>query len=146
MLTTKATEKMVRQWKMIHAEYREKLKPDRKTGAQVKEYFIKKYSPEQYASAEFASVAEYNIMMNEHEREKLPEGELPRIETYKLSDGQVLVGIDLVTGFFHVECEDIHRAAEIYDDLFLFRGLDEKDLDNCFLTAQYVQLNKKEGR
>ncbi|MCH5199916.1 MAG: hypothetical protein J1F60_03060 [Oscillospiraceae bacterium] len=148
MLTTEPTEETVREWKSIHAEYREKLKPNRKTGVQVKEYFTKKYSPEQYDSAEFASVVEYNIVMNEHEREKLPEDELPQIATYKLGDGQVLVGIDLVTGFIHVECEDTVKAAEIYDDLFLFRGLDEKDIDNFFLTAQYIQCldQKKKGR
>ena len=142
MLTSEPTEEMLQEWKRIHSQWREKLKPNRKSGVQVKDYFIESYSPEQYDSAEFASVVEYNIMMNEHEREKLPEGALPQIATYKLCDGGVLVGIDLTTGFIHVESEDIQRAAEIYDDLFLFRGLDEKDLGNCFLTAQYIQIER----
>ena len=147
MLTTEPTEEMVREWKRIHCEYRDKLKPNRKTGAQVNEYFINRYSPERYDSDEFVSVVEYNIMMNEPNREKLPEGGRPSIAAYKISDGEALVGIDLTTGFIHVECEDIQRAEEIYDDLFVFRGLDEKDIDNFFLTAQYVQcLNKKKGR
>lgn len=147
MLTTEPTEEMVLEWKRIHGEYRDRLKPNRKSGAQVQDYFISRYSPERYDSAEFTSVVEYNIMMNEPNREKLPQGVLPQIAAYKVGDGQVFVGIDLITGFIHVECEEIQRAAEIYDDLFLFRGLDEKDLDNFFLTAQYVQcLNKKKGR
>lgn len=139
MLTTEPTEEMVQEWRRIHGEYREKLKPNRKSGEQVNQYFTEKYSPERYDSAEFVSAVEYNIMMNEPEREKLPEGVLPQIVTYKLCDGTISVGIDLATGFIHVESEDIQRAAEIYDDLFLFRGLDEKDIDNCFLTAQYIQ-------
>ena len=144
MLTEEPTEEMVREWRRIHGEYRDRLKPNRKSGAQVEDYFIERYSPERYDSDEFASAVEYNIMMNEHNREKLPEGELPRIVTYKVNGGDILVGIDLATGFIHVESEDMERAAEIHDDLFLFRGLDEKDIDNCFLTAQYIQLTQKE--
>ena len=147
MLTTEPTPEMIREWKKLHGEYRGKLKPNRKSGAQVREYFISRYSPERYDSDEFASVVEYNIVMNGPNREKLPQGGKPQIVTYKIGDGQVLVGIDLVTGFIHVESEDIRRAEEIYDELFLFRGLDEKDIDNFFLTAQYIQcLNKTKGR
>ena len=144
MLTTEPTEEMVREWRRIHREYRDRLKPNRKSGAQLNDYFIERYSPERYDSSEFASVVEYNIMMNEHNREKLPQGVPTRIVTYKTGDGGILVGIDLTTGFIHVESEDTEKAAEIYDDLFLFRGLDEKDIDNCFLTAQYIQLTQKE--
>ena len=147
MLTVKPTEEMVQEWRRIHGEYRDRLVPNRKTGAQVNEYFINRYLPEQYDSDEFASVTEYNIIMNEHECEKLPQGVQPQIVTYKISDGPVFVGIDLITGFFHIECENIQKMAKIYDDLFLFRGLDEMDLDNCFMTAQYVQsLIKTKGR
>ena len=33
--------------------------------------------------------------------------------------------------------------AKIYDDLFVFRGLDEKDLENYFLVAQYIECREK---
>lgn len=46
----------------------------------------------------------------------------------------MFVGIDLVSGYFYVE-----GSEEIYDDLFAFRGLDERDLDNFFLVAEYVK-------
>ncbi len=83
-------------------------------------------------------------MKNESNREKLPQGAVPQIVAYKAKDSSVLVGIDLVTGFFHIEGKDINRVAEIYDDLFLFRGLDETDIKNYFLVAQYIQcLNNK---
>lgn len=112
----------------------------------MNDYFTDRYSPERYASAEFADVVRYNIVMNEYNREKLPHGAAPRIVTYKVADGPVFVGIDLITGFIHVECEDIQKAAEIYDELFLFRGLDEKDINNYFLTAQYIQCQRKDGK
>ena len=145
MLTEEPTEEMVREWRRIHSECRGKLKPDRKTGAQVNAYFTDRYSPEHYSSPEFVAVVKDNIMLNEHNREKLSSGAHPEILTYTLGNGSVLVGIDLTTGFIHVESEDIQRSAEIYDELFLFRGLDEKDLDNCFLTAQYIQCKKQKG-
>ena len=84
-------------------------------------------------------------MENEHSREKLPQGLAPQIIAYKSKDSSILVGIDLITGFFHIEGKDIKTVTDIYDDLFLFRGLDEKDLKNYFLVAQYIQCsnNKK---
>ena len=145
MLTEEPTEETVREWRRIHSEYRDRLKPDRKTGAQVNAYFTDRYSPERYNSPRFIDIVKDNIMLNEYNREKLPPGAQPEILTYTLDNGSVLVGIDLTTGFIHVESGDIQRAAELYDELFLFRGLDEKDLDNCFLTAQYIQCKKQKG-
>lgn len=144
MLTTEPTEEMLREWRRIHSEYRDRLTPNRKTGAQVNDHFTGRYSPERYNSPEFTAAVKDNIMLNGYNREKLPAGAQPEILTYKLDNGSVLVGIDLTTGFIHVECEDIQRAAEIYDDLFLYRGLDESDLNNCFLTAQYIQCQRKD--
>lgn len=141
MLTVEPTEEMVREWKRLYSEYRDRLKPNRKTGEQVNDYFTRRYSPKRYTSAQFADVVKYNIMMNGHNREKLPPGGQPVIMAYTLEN--VLVGIDLTTGFFHVESEDIQKAEEIYDELFLFRGLDEKDLNNFFLTAQYIQCQSR---
>lgn len=141
MLTTQATPEMVREWKQIYDEYHSSLKPNRKSGQEVNDYFCRRYSPEKFDSADFYDVVKYNIMENEPLREKLPQGEEPRIMTYKTADRSILVGIDLVTGFFHIEGEDIDRVAEIYDDLFVFRGLDEIDLKNCFLVAEYVRLS-----
>lgn len=50
------------------------------------------------------------------------------------------MGIDLVSGEIHVECDDIMKVVYLYDDLFAYRGLDEDDLDNPFLVAEYVKL------
>lgn len=66
---------------------------------------------------------------------------VPHIVAYKA--GNVLAGIDLVSGFFHVESEEIREAQKVYDDLFVFRGLDERDLENYFLVSEYIRLKKK---
>lgn len=139
MLTSKPTSEMIQEWKNIYETYRSSLSPNRKSGEAVKEYFCTKYKPEAFYSSDFIDVVKDNIMMNEANREKLPQGKLPQIVTYTLSDNTILVGIDLVTGFYHIEGEDMEQVACIYDDLFAFRGLDEMDLQNYFLVAQYVQ-------
>ena len=144
MLTTEPTIEMIQEWKCIYNENRDKLKPNRKSGAEINDYMCNKYRFEKLDSLSFHDVVEFNIMKNESNREKLPQGAVPQIVAYKAKDSSVLVGIDLVTGFFHIEGKDINRVAEIYDDLFLFRGLDETDIKNYFLVAQYIQcLNNK---
>ena len=141
MLTTKPTPGMIQKWKNIYNEYHDKLKPNRKTGAEINDYFCSGYLTEKFDSPVFLDVVKSNILLNEFNKEKLPQDMTPRIMAYKVKGA--LVGIDLITGFFHVEGEDTDRISEIYDDLFLFRGLDEKDLKNYFLVAQYIQcLNK----
>jgi len=37
----------------------------------------------------------------------------------------------------------VEGSEQIYDDLFAFRGLDEKDLNNVFMVAEYVKCIKK---
>ena len=140
MLTTKPSSEMIKEWQRIYNDYREQLFANNKTGEEVNNYFVAKYKPVTFTSERFKNVVLYNIMENSHNKEKLPLGLTPDIATY--TTGKILVGIDLVTGFFHIEGEDIKAVAEIYDDLFIYRGLDEKDLDNYFLVAQYVQLKQ----
>ena len=81
------------------------------------------------------------IMENEYDREKLPINALPEIQLYKKED--VWVGIDLKSGYFMVESLNEEKMKEIYDDLFLYRGLDQKDLENFFLVAEYVRLQNE---
>lgn len=139
MLTSKPTPKMIQEWKNIYETYCSSLSTNRKSGEAVKEYFCAKYKPEVFNSSDFIDVVKDNIMMNESNREKLPNGMEPQIVSYAINDNTILVGIDLVTGFYHVEGEDMEQVACIYDDLFAFRGLDKKDLQNYFLVAQYIQ-------
>lgn len=113
---------------------------NRKTGSEIDSYFRNKYSYQIFDNPEFKKVVELNIMENEYSRSKLPDKMNPTIHSYCV--GNVLIGIDSVSGEFHVECEDIKKAAPIYDDLFVYRELDENDLKNYFLVAQYVILTQ----
>lgn len=55
----------------------------------------------------------------------------------------VYIGIDLISGEFYIESEDMEKTALIYNDLFAYRVLDDEDLKNYFLVAQYVSLTKR---
>lgn len=140
MLTTEVIPELVEGWKRIFEANRLSLHPNRKTGKEIDDYFRKKYHYQTFDNEEFRKIVAYNIMENEHSRRKLPQGTRPNPQCY-CKDG-VLVGIDLLSGEFHVECEDINKAAAVYDDLFLYRGLDEEDLKNYFLVAEYIRLSE----
>ncbi len=138
MLTTEPTLEMLQEWKRLHEEYRPKLSPNRRPGAQVEAYFRETYPHTPIDSADLREMIAAEILENLHHAEKLPPDTKPDVRCYM--SGDVLVGIDLVTGHIHAESEDTERMAKLYDALFLYRGLDEKDLENAFLTAEYVRL------
>lgn len=138
MITERPTEAMILEWKRIYETYHAQLHPNRKSGVQVDAYFRAKYPHIAVEDAVWASGAAQCVLENAHSCEKLPEGTRPDIRCYRT--GAALVSIDLVTGEFFVECEDIPKAVPIYDDLFVYRGMDEQDLGNYVLTAEYLRL------
>ena len=82
-------------------------------------------------------------MENAHPNDKLEDGTRPDIRCYRT--GNALVGIDLVSGAFHVEAVDMVEAIPVYNDLFVFRGLSEDDLKNFVLVAEYVRLTQNDS-
>lgn len=140
MLTVEPTPEMLAEWKRIFEEHHTEMKPNRKSGAEVDQYFRRKYLHQIFNDAAFQKVVVLNITGNEFSRNKLPKDVLPNIQSYKT--GNVLVGIDLCTGEFYVESENIKEIVPIHDDLFVYRGLDEEDLKNIFLVAEYVKLTQ----
>lgn len=133
---------MIEEWKKIFQEHHLLLTPNRKTGLELDQYFQDKYPYEIFDSARFKKIVKMNITENEHSLHKLPNREKMDIRTYRIKD--VLIGIEISSGEFHIECEDIEKTAFIYDDLFLYRGLDVDDLNNYFLVAEYVKLQENE--
>ena len=141
MLIKEPTSEMIAEWKRIFEKYHSTLTPNRKSGYEVDNYFREKYSYQLFDNAEFQQMVSLNITENDFLRSKLPKGVLPNIQSYQT--GNVLVAIDLCTGEFHVESENIEEAIPIFDDLFVYRGLDEDDLKNYFLVAEYVKLSRR---
>ncbi len=143
MLTTKPTVEMIEKWKKTFEENRNNLFPNRKNGKEVDEHFKSIYDYEELDSPKHKKIIEYNIMHSNHNKAKLSDGMMPEIAIYKIRNTDILVGIDRVTGFFQVESKDTEKMAEVYDDLFAFRGLDLMDIDNYFLVAQYIECTNK---
>ncbi len=141
MLTTEPTAEMIAEWKRIFESYHSSLTPNRKSGKEVDRYFREKYVYRLLDNAEFREIAALNITENDYFKGKLPKDTLPYIQSYQT--GNVLVAIDLHTGEFHIESENTEEVISIYDDLFVYRGLDEEDLKNFFLVAEYVKLSQK---
>jgi len=141
MLTTQPTAEMIAEWKRIFELHRFTLTPNRKSGSEVDRYFREKYEHRFFDDAAFREIASLNITENDYFSDKLPKGMLPDIQSYQT--GNVLVAIDLCTGEFHIESENVEEVIPIHDDLFVYRGLDEQDLKNFFLVAEYVTLSAK---
>ena len=155
MLIKETTPEMVQEWKAIHVEYRDRLYPNRKNAKEIVNYLREKYPLIEVSDAARDQMVIDNVLMNEPHNEKLPKGKNPHPVVFqiqnnasgkKLYDKQdkifkglpIIVGIELETGFFHVE-----GSSELWDELFAFRGLDEADLENYYLVAEYIHCLRK---
>ena len=134
MITTEVTSEQIENWKQIYSENKNKLVVNRISGKALDNYFVEKYHPIKDAPSQFVDIVVFNAKENDEQE--------PIVSTYVL-EGNIYVGIDLNSGFFQVECEDIDKMRAVWDDLFLVRGLSEKDIDNYVIAAQYILLQKK---
>ncbi len=137
MITKELCRAEIAEMKRVFEVYRPLLHPNRKSGAEVDAYFRSSYQYQLFEDYAFQAAVAANIMENEYFCTKLQDGVQPDIRCYRTGD--VFVGIDLVSGEFHVEAMDMAAAIPVYDDLFVFRGLDEGDLTNYILVAEYVK-------
>jgi len=133
MITEEVTKEQADAWKRLYEEKKAVLKENRITGQELQAYFVGKYHPSVYRSREFEKV----VYLNAQEEG----GEYPDIVTYILN-GDIFVGIDLKSAYFHVECEDTEKMVPVWDDLFIRRGLNRRDRDNFVIAAQYLLLSE----
>lgn len=83
MLTVKPTAEMLAEWKRIFEAHHAAMKPNRKTGTEVDQYFRNKYAHQVFNDAAFQEIVALNITENAFSRNKLPKGVLPNIKSYK---------------------------------------------------------------
>ena len=157
MLMTEATPEMVEEWKRIWVEYRDKLKPNRKTGKEIIDYLTSQYSMTEIFDQEYLNVVSENVLNSEHYLEKLQANTSPSPRAFIINNsgaGQTLyknqdeifnesdifAGIDLSSGCYFVE-----GSSLLWDELCAFQGLDERDIENYFCVAQYIYNLKKHG-
>ena len=91
-----------------------------------------------------------NIILNEFSNQKLC-GKNPIIRLFEVTDKtlykkqekvykgiKIIVAIELNTSYIFVE-----GSSYLYDELVAFTGLDDKDITNYFLVAQYIKCKEK---
>ena len=131
MITTEVTSEQIENWRKIYSENKNKLVVNRISGKALDNYFVEKYHPIKEAPSQFVDIVILNAKENNEQE--------PTVSAYEL-EGNIYVGIDLNSGFFQVECEDVDKMRTVWDDLFLARGLSEEDIDNYVIVAQYILL------
>lgn len=150
MLMTPATPEMIQEWKEIHRQYKNRLKPNRKSGQEIVDYLLAKYSLTPITNSKAKQVIYLNVLENEPLKEKLPKGAEPAPVAFYLDDegegkniyrnqdemfmgNKVFIGVDLSSGCYLVE-----GSSMLWDELCAFQGLDSKDIENYYCVAQYI--------
>lgn len=154
MLMQEPTENMINEWKEIFNQYKNKIKPNKKEGLDIIKYLENHYSIMEIHDNELENIVEGNIKGNEFNLNKL-KGEEPIIRVFELNNieknkelydkqdkifkgTKIIVGIELKTSFIFVE-----GSSYLYDELMAFTGLDDKDITNYFLVAEYIKCKEK---
>lgn len=150
MLMQEPTEEMIKEWQSIYNKYKNNLIPNKKEGLEIIKYLIEKHSVVEVENSELEKVVYDNIVLNEHSNEKLC-GKYPIIKLFEVIDKdlylkqddvfkgiKIMVGIELNTSYIFVE-----GSSYLYDELIAFTGLDNKDMTNYFLVAQYIKCKEK---
>ena len=155
MLIQKPTSETVEEWKAIYAEYKTKLYPNKKTALEIIEYIKQKYPITEQTEEELKQVVINNVLANKCYSNKLPNSKIPAAKVFYIENtglgkhlyekqvdvfkgNKIIVGVELETAFFMVE-----GSSMLWDELFAFRGLDEDDLYNFYLVAEYITCLKK---
>lgn len=164
MITQRPSKEKLEEWKSTWIKYKELIKPNRKTGIELLEYLQSEYSLTEILDADALDAIRYNVTMNQNLSEKLPDGAAPvprafyldnvgKGKKFYLSENKddaeiwggditrIFVGIDLSSGFYLVE-----GSTMLWDELCCFQGIDEKDLQNYVVVAQYINALQRFGK
>lgn len=154
MLMQKPTEDMIEEWKEVFNQYKDKIQPNKKDGLDIIKYLENHYSIIEIQNDELENIIISNIKDNEFSSNKL-KGENPIIRIFEINNIgknkelyikqddvfkgiKIVVGIELKTSFVFVE-----GSSYLYDELMAYTGLDEDDIKNYFLVAQYIKCKEK---
>ena len=155
MLTRKVTPELVNTWKETAKTFRPLLQPNKKTGHEILAYLTGKYPVRELTTDTLRDVVEDNILSNECHARKMPAGTIPEVRGFVIENtgtgkhlyetqdeifrGRAIIGgVELHSGYFMVE-----GSSLLWDELCAFRGLDEDDLENFYMVAEYVGCLKR---
>lgn len=155
MLTRPPTQEMIDNWKAVWRRYCGLLAPNRKSGRELVGYLSSRYSLRESDSPEAYEAVLQNVLNNKHLAEKLPPDTKPIPKAFFVEDSgnghelfvrreavwtgdKIFVGIDLASGWYLVE-----GSCLLWDELCAFQGVDETDLKNFYVVAQYISCLEK---
>lgn len=158
MQTRQPTEADISHWKALFSAYRPRLKPNRISGEQLYAYLSTHYPVISLEDAYLAQIVSDNITKNECFSRELPPNTPPEPVCCKIARTgyaealyvsqdaiyagcDIIVGIDLVSGYFLVE-----GSSLLWDELYAQRGLSETDLSNYYCVAEYITCLQRFGR
>ncbi|MCA1915145.1 hypothetical protein [Methanospirillum hungatei] len=146
---------MVRNWRETYDTYRPKLKPNNKPIQDVIVYLKENYPVIERTEQNLLRIVYDNVTLNEYYAHKIPSDKIPLLQVFQIKNTgtekrlyenqdeifkgcDIIVGFELESGYFMVE-----GSSQLWDELFVFRGLDEDDLNNYYLVAEYVACVQK---
>lgn len=164
MITRKPTKKVLEEWNLIWKRYKDVLKPNRKSGAEVLSYLQSHYILTEIDDENALSCISESVKENEYLAEKLPEGASTIPRAFYLENAgngrkfylpenkddtdvwgdiisKIFVGVELSSGSYQVE-----GSTMLWDELCAFQGIDEKDLKNYVVVADYINSLKRFGK
>lgn len=164
MITRKPTPEILTEWKNVFEQYKDLLQPNRKSGIDLLDYLQSNYSVTEITDEEVLTVISENVSHNTFFAEKLPAGQLPLPKAFYLENigngckfylpenkdpsdlwgdeiTKIFVGVDLSSGFYMVE-----GSTMLWDELRAFQGVDEKDLENYVVVADYIHALQRFGK
>lgn len=150
MLMEEATPEKINVWKGIWKEYKNILVSNRRTGEELIKYIKERYILRELNNEKAKKVVKNNILKNRVYADKLSESQSPNILTFIVENRdegsclyenqdeiykgtEIFIGVDIESGFFHVE-----GSSLLWDELMVFKGLDEEELQNYFSVAMYI--------
>lgn len=150
MLMQEPTKEMIKEWQDIYDKSKDNLKANKKDGLEIIKYLKEHYSVIEVENPELEKVVYDNIVLNEYSNQKLC-GKTPVIKLFEVTDKnlyekqddvfkgiKIVVGIELNTSYIFVE-----GSSYLYEELMVFTGLDDIDITNYFLVAQYIKCKEK---
>lgn len=150
MLMQEPSEETIKEWQDIYNKNKDNLKPNKKDSLKIIEYLKKTHSVIEIENSELEKVVYDNIVLNEFSNKKLCD-KSPIIKLFEVTDKnlyekqddvfkgiKIIVGIELNTSYIFVE-----GSSYLYDELIAFTGLDDEDITNYFLVAQYIKCKEK---
>lgn len=123
---------LTEQWQAVYDRERADLVPNAITGEELSRYIQDRFLAEPSGDEALISTVRGLLEQDALVQQKRKDGQL-QPEAYRLDDGTV-IGIDRSTGCFIVQDNDLLR-----DELTYVKGLDASDLENVYLTVDWLR-------